>query len=255
MKLSLLAVNRGASDVSVTSVAIAGFDAPAACAPGAVKKDAVYTCAVRRARAERRASRPRPTSTITTGSIRRTRRSRSSIPDVQFGVPFAPTPFRVTFHVKAGDVEVTREVPVEFRYVKDIYLGDKRMELNVVPAFSVSVTPALAVIPAPAYAAPRGGTGQARNPCLGDQWHQGRGAGLGVARSAGGLEGDSRERAAQLRARRRIAFGPLRGHRSGAGENRRVHAARGGHFPGTSRTRSSPTATRKSSIRTSSGAR
>ena len=68
-------------------------------------------------------------------------------PDVEFGVPFAPTPFRVTFHIKAGDVEVTREVPVEFRYVKDIYLGDKRMELNVVPAFSASVTPALAVIP------------------------------------------------------------------------------------------------------------
>ena len=39
-------------------------------------------------------------------------------------------------------------MPVEFRYVKDIYLGDKRMELNVVPAFSVSVTPALAVFPA-----------------------------------------------------------------------------------------------------------
>jgi hypothetical protein len=69
-------------------------------------------------------------------------------PSVEFGVPFAPTPFRVTFHVKAGDVDVTRDVPVEFRYVKDIYLGDKRMELNVVPAFSVSVTPALAVIPA-----------------------------------------------------------------------------------------------------------
>src|SRR5580658_9888189 len=44
VKLSILAVNRGASDVSVTSVGIAGFDAPAACMPGAVKKDAVYTC-------------------------------------------------------------------------------------------------------------------------------------------------------------------------------------------------------------------
>ena len=31
-------------------------------------------------------------------------------------------------------MEVTKEVPVEFRYVKDIYFGDKRMELNVVPA-------------------------------------------------------------------------------------------------------------------------
>ena len=32
VKLSLLAVNRGASEVSVTSVAIAGFDAPGGCA-------------------------------------------------------------------------------------------------------------------------------------------------------------------------------------------------------------------------------
>ena len=67
-----------------------------------------------------------------------------------FGVPFAPSPFRVKFHVKAGDVEVTRDVPVEYRYVKDIYFGDKRMELNVVPDFSVLISPALAVIPEPA---------------------------------------------------------------------------------------------------------
>ena len=70
-------------------------------------------------------------------------------PDVPFGVPFRPTPFRVTFHVKAGDADVTRELPIQFRYVKDIYNGDKRMELNVVPAFSVRVTPPLAVIPVP----------------------------------------------------------------------------------------------------------
>ena len=45
-------------------------------------------------------------------------------------------------------MDVTKELPVQFRYVKDIYNGDKRMELNVVPAFSVRVTPPLAVIPA-----------------------------------------------------------------------------------------------------------
>ncbi|MEO8369968.1 MAG: NEW3 domain-containing protein, partial [Candidatus Solibacter sp.] len=55
---------------------------------------------------------------------------------------------RATFHLKAGNVEVTREVPVQFRYVKDIFFGDKRMELNVVPQFSVRATPPLAVIPA-----------------------------------------------------------------------------------------------------------
>ena len=69
-------------------------------------------------------------------------------PGVPFGVPFAPTPFRVTFHVQAGSADVTKELPIQYRYVKDIYNGDKRMELNVVPAFSVRVTPPLAVIPA-----------------------------------------------------------------------------------------------------------
>jgi hypothetical protein len=31
---------------------------------------------------------------------------------VPFGVSFAPTPFRATFHIKAGRVEVSRELPV-----------------------------------------------------------------------------------------------------------------------------------------------
>jgi hypothetical protein len=50
-------------------------------------------------------------------------------------------------------VDVTKEVPVQFRYVKDVYGGDKRMELNVVPAFSVKMTPSLAVIGTAASAA------------------------------------------------------------------------------------------------------
>ena len=45
VKLSISAVNRGASDVSVTGVAIAGFDDAGGLRAGAVKKDAVYTCA------------------------------------------------------------------------------------------------------------------------------------------------------------------------------------------------------------------
>ena len=43
----------------------------------------------------------------------------------------------MTFHVKASGLAVSRDVPVQFRYVKDIYPGDKRMKVNVVPAFSV----------------------------------------------------------------------------------------------------------------------
>lgn len=147
VKLSILAVNRGASDVNVTGVSIAGFDTPASCRPGAVKKDAVYTC-----RSDAHIPKDaRPTTPYFTDNYWKHPENQAIQifdPNVEFGVPFAPTPFRVTFHIKAGEAEVTREMPVEFRYVKDIYLGDKRMELSVVPAFSVSVTPALVVIPA-----------------------------------------------------------------------------------------------------------
>jgi LmbE family N-acetylglucosaminyl deacetylase len=146
VRLSLLAVNRGASDVDVTSVAISGFDSASSCTPNAAKKDAVYTCS---ADAKIPAS-AKPTTTYFHDSYWNNPSSEAIEQfdaGVPFGVPFAPTPFRATFHVKTGSVEVTRDVPIEFRYVKDIYNGDKRMELNVVPAYSVRVTPGLVVIP------------------------------------------------------------------------------------------------------------
>jgi len=147
VRLTILAVNRGPSDVAVTEVAVAGFDAPTPCALRSVTKDAVYNCAAD-------AHIPKDAK-LTTPYFHDDYWKHPANPainvfdaDVPFGAPFRPTPFRVTFHLKAGGVEVTKEVPVQFRYVKDIYNGDKRMELNVVPALSVRVTPPLAVIPA-----------------------------------------------------------------------------------------------------------
>jgi hypothetical protein len=146
VRLSIVAVNRGAVDVSVTGVEIAGFDTPGRCQAGPAKQDGAYSCAVE-AHIPKSAQ---PTQPYFHDDYWK-HPSNAAInifdPGVPFGVPFAPTPFRVTLHVKAGDVEVAKELPVEFRYVKDLYFGDKRMELNVVPAFSVRVTPELAVIP------------------------------------------------------------------------------------------------------------
>ncbi|HEY1339381.1 MAG TPA: PIG-L family deacetylase, partial [Bryobacteraceae bacterium] len=147
VKLSILAVNHGSSDVSVTGVSIAGLDEPTPCAPGAVRKDSVYTCSS----AGHIPQNARPTTPYFNDNYWKhpeTQAIQIFAPGVEFGVPFAPTPFRVTFHIQAGGAEIVKEMPIEFRYVKDIYLGDKRMELNVVPVFSVTVTPNLAVIPA-----------------------------------------------------------------------------------------------------------
>jgi LmbE family N-acetylglucosaminyl deacetylase len=146
VKVSVLAVNRGASEVSVTAVNLAGFEGNGNCPSSTVKKDAVFNCAVD-------VHLPK-VAALTTPSFNDDYWKKPANPainafdpDVPFGAPFRPTPFRVTFFVKAGGVEVIKEVPVQFRYVKDLYNGDKRMELNVVPAFSVKVSPPLAVIP------------------------------------------------------------------------------------------------------------
>jgi LmbE family N-acetylglucosaminyl deacetylase len=68
-------------------------------------------------------------------------------PDVPFGVPFRPTPFLATFTFSIGGADVTVTRAIEYRY-SDLFAGEKRMELQVVPALAVRMTPAIAVIPA-----------------------------------------------------------------------------------------------------------
>ncbi len=96
VKLSILASNRGPSEVQMSSVSIAGFDAPEACAAGPVKKDAVYTCASG-------AHIPK-TAKLTTPYFhddywKNPANPAINIfePDVEFGIPFRPTPFRGHF--------------------------------------------------------------------------------------------------------------------------------------------------------------
>ncbi len=154
VKLSLLAINRGPSEVNVTGVTIAGFDSTGTCKAGPVKKDAIYTCA-EDTRIPKAAKLTTPYFFDQYWKHPANHAINIFEPDVEFGVPFRPTPFRVTFHIKAGTADVAREIPVQFRYVKDIFTGDKRMELNVVPSFSVRMTPPLAVFPANAAATQR----------------------------------------------------------------------------------------------------
>jgi hypothetical protein len=153
MRLAVTASNRGATAVGVTRVEIMGFDSPGACEPAVMKDGASFTCT-----AEGHVPKEAKPTTPYFHDMYWKHPEQNAIqifdPGVEFGSPFAPTPFRVRFHVKAGTVDVAREVPVQFRYIKDIYTGDKRMELNVVPAFSVRVTPGLVVYPTAAAAKP-----------------------------------------------------------------------------------------------------
>ncbi|HTI38828.1 MAG TPA: PIG-L family deacetylase [Vicinamibacterales bacterium] len=147
IKLSLVALNRGATDVDVTGVAVAGLSG-AACAAGPAKAGAVYSCSVDASvPADAKLTQPYFHDNYWKHPGNPAREDFD--PGVPFGIAFAPSPFHVTYRVKAGAVDITEDQPIQFRYVKDVYEGDKRMELTVVPAFSVRMTPGLAVIPAP----------------------------------------------------------------------------------------------------------
>ena len=67
--------------------------------------------------------------------------------DVPFGLPFRPTPFHATFELDftSGRIAISR--PIVHRHGGDIFAGEKRMELQVVPRFVVEVTPQIAIIP------------------------------------------------------------------------------------------------------------
>jgi len=68
--------------------------------------------------------------------------------DAPFGLPYRPTPFfvQVTFGF-AGNEDVVGGLDVVHRYQGDIFGGEKRSELLVVPAASVRVAPEIAIIP------------------------------------------------------------------------------------------------------------
>jgi LmbE family N-acetylglucosaminyl deacetylase len=68
-------------------------------------------------------------------------------PDVPFGLPFRPTPFTATFSLNIGGSDITTTLPVQFRSDADIFAGEKREEIHVVPKFAVDVMPDVVIVP------------------------------------------------------------------------------------------------------------
>jgi LmbE family N-acetylglucosaminyl deacetylase len=67
--------------------------------------------------------------------------------DVPAGLPFRPTPFTATFLLNIAGADVATTIPVEFRSEGNLFSGEKRSELHVVPKLAVSVSPDIAVVP------------------------------------------------------------------------------------------------------------
>ena len=67
-------------------------------------------------------------------------------PDVPFGLPFRPTPFTATFALSVNDTIFRITLPIQARSEQDIFSGEKRSEIHVVPAFAMTTTPEIVVV-------------------------------------------------------------------------------------------------------------
>jgi LmbE family N-acetylglucosaminyl deacetylase len=181
VKISILVANNGSADVDVKQVKLSGFEGDGACT--LTEAAAGFGRGARGGRGgrgsggrgERGGTEPAspPISTLKKGIVGRCEvvlkvpdTARVSEPywhrageagrytfddDAPFGLPFRPTPFNA--HVTLGfssdpaREEVIDELPIQYRYEGDIFSGEKRSELLVVPAFSVRMSPEIAIVP------------------------------------------------------------------------------------------------------------
>lgn len=160
--VTLTVANRGTTDVAVKQVKFEGFQGDANCALTAptaggrgrgnaapagptlstLHRDQVGQCTIRMTvPANTRVSEPYWHRAGEAGRY-------TFDNDATFGLPYRPTPFfvQVTFGF-AGNEDVFGGLDVVHRYQGDIFGGEKRSELLVVPAASVRVAPEIAIIP------------------------------------------------------------------------------------------------------------
>jgi len=140
VKLSLVIGNHGPSDAAVKSIKLDGFArAPTTCT-GTAAKDGAFKCDV---------ANTIPAEARVTGPYWTPRRDAARYdfePDAPFGYPFRPSPFRATVVLTLAGADVQVERVVQYRY-DNVVAGEKRMELAVVSALAVSLTPDIVVIP------------------------------------------------------------------------------------------------------------
>jgi GlcNAc-PI de-N-acetylase len=139
--VSIVVANRGGGELPVSAVTLRGFEGAGTCARGVAVLSAPYTCSVD--------VRIPSAARLTDVYWRRPEDAGRAAfePDAPFGLPFRPTPFRAQVEMEVAGQRIVRDLPIQFRYEGAGLVGEKRMELNVVPAFAVSVSPQVVVVP------------------------------------------------------------------------------------------------------------
>jgi LmbE family N-acetylglucosaminyl deacetylase len=172
-RVSVIIASHGSADVTVKQVKFDGFDGDGACALTAVAGGGGRGFGGGRGRGRGQAAAGPAISVVRKDQVARCEptltvpaNARVTEPywhregeagrytfdaDAPFGLPFRPTPFYVqaTLALPGGE-EIIEGLPVQHRYEGDIFSGEKRTDLLVVPALSVRVSPEIAIIPAAA---------------------------------------------------------------------------------------------------------
>ena len=151
VQVDLLIANRSRNPVMISRRSVTGFET----ATAAICKDDVLLRAPE-GRAACTAELTVPASARLTAAHFRYAPDAARFvvdPDVPPGLPFRPTPFTASFLLNVAGIDVTATIPVEFRSEGNIFSGEKRSELHVVPKFAVGMSPEIVVVPATAAAA------------------------------------------------------------------------------------------------------
>jgi LmbE family N-acetylglucosaminyl deacetylase len=171
VKVNLIVANRGAQDITVKQVTFEGFQGDAACTmtafngggfglPGGGRGGRAASAPAEAAMStlhKDQVAHCEPTMTIPANARitepywhRQDEAGRYTFDDdAPFGLPMRPTPFyvQVTLAFPKGE-EIIEGLPIEYRYQGNIFSGEKRHDLLVVPALSVRVSPEIAIVPA-----------------------------------------------------------------------------------------------------------
>jgi LmbE family N-acetylglucosaminyl deacetylase len=149
VKVTVLAANRGASPMAVKQIGFRGLDGEA----GVCKSGTVAPGAVLRCDAALEVSKQARLTGQHWKRLPDAARYRFE-PDAPFGYPFRPTPFRAQIELEIGGAAIPVERDVQYRYEGNIFSGEKRMDVQVVPRVAVALTPDIAILPASQGPAP-----------------------------------------------------------------------------------------------------
>jgi LmbE family N-acetylglucosaminyl deacetylase len=140
--LNILVANRSALPARVRNVSVDGLRAGAVACSASAELRGLTTCSAGEAAV------PAGAGLTNIHWRRASAAARYDLdPDVPFGAPFSPSPFRARIELDLSGAAVVLDRPFQYRYEGNIFSGEKRMELKVVPRLAVSIEPEVAILP------------------------------------------------------------------------------------------------------------